>query len=956
MNRISLKSALTICTIFFSIILQAEPTLQFVENKGQWDASVIAKSSLKGGQVFILEDKLVFDFYSLDELDHVHHMRHECNSQHDTDEQIIDCHAYFVHFEGANQNPEIISDKPYPGIFSYFIGTDQSKWQGGCKAYAKYTLKNIYDNIDLVIYSDNRSFKYDFIVHPLADPSQIKLRYEGATSLNHLENGNLHIRTSINQIQEEKPFIFQPFGWTSLKEEIAGSYKLEDNILSFEIGDYNPNEKLVIDPQLIGAAYSGISGSSIYGFTACYDNDGNIYSGGEAFGSGLPTTPGAYQTTYGGGGVDMALNKFNQDASVRIYTTYIGGSGSDYPHSTIVDDNDMLVVYGNTTSNDFPTTAGAFSSTNNGSDLGIAKLSTDGSALIASTFVGGTGTDGLNYGNNNNYGDTYRGEVNIDSDNNILVVSCTDSNDFPTSPNAYQTTNQGDQDAIAFSMTSDLSSMNWGTYLGGSSNDSGFRMLQKEDGTFIVVGGTASSNFPTTAGVVNETFMGGGGAWLDTDGFMTHLNTDASAIIKSSFSGTTDYDQLYFADLNHDDELFIMGQSDAVFPESPGVYFDNDGTLYVCKVLPDWSDYEWCTRMVNSDISPTAFLIDVCENIYVSGFGSFGFGGSPMAITPDAFQPNDQSQDFYFEVLDKDAQNLIYASFFGGSSSEHVDGGTSRFDKRGIIYQGMCTNSSDVPGANVSAGPTLNAGWDVAVFKFDFEQVNLDAEVEILINGLPGATGCAPLEVDFTNIGFGGVTYDWDFGDGIGTSTDSLPSYIYPEAGEYIVSLVLQDPTSCLLSDTAYGLIEVFDSLAIADFVSDEAPDCNEMIVDFINNSISANVFEWDFGDGVGTSTEENPTYVYDTPGSYTVTLIASDSTECAATATISYVIEYNVAPDQINAQFTNTEIGDCDELEVTFANSTANADTYLWDFGDGMGSSILENLSIHLQHLEPIQ
>ncbi len=939
MKRGILLFALLLAT---ATLWAGESNLEFVENKNQWDKDVHAKASIRGGNIWLMEGKIVYNYWNSDEIHHVHHMKADC-SREDLREQIINAHAVFMEFKNSNTEATIQKYERNQGTINFFKGNDPSKWGKGCLGFKNIYYQNLYPGIDLKAYSQENNFKFDYIIKPGINPNQIVQVYEGHNTLK-LRGENLVCLTSINKIIESKPYAYQIIDGKEIEIECA--YQLNGNEVSYALGNYNPDYELVIDPTLIASVYSGISFEDIYGFTACTDFAGNIYSGGEAFGSSLPSTPGAYQGTFGGGWQDMALNKFNEDATVRIFSTYIGGGGDEYPHSIIADSDGNLIAMGGTDSNDFPVTASAFQNTSagGGHDIGIVKLSADGTQLLGGTYVGGSGNDGMNSGNSYNYGDDHRGEVNVDPQDNIYIISNTNSTDFPVSGTAVQTTNAGNQDAVIFKMTPDLNAMLWGTYLGGSDNEGGFRIAIKENEEVIVVGGTASANFPVTAGVFQENFLGNtsGGFAINTDGFVTHLNDDGSLIIRSSFIGTDNYDQAYFVDLDFEENVYVMGQSEALFPTTPGVYFDANGELFIVRLNDDWSAIELATRLGSQAggggsgygfanlISPTAFLVDVCDNLYVSGFGSW-FSGDLPVVTPDAFASSAQGQDFHFQVVDEDAQNLVYGSYFGGSSSEHVDGGTSRFDKRGIIYQGMCTSSGDVPGAAGTASPSLNSFWDINAFKFDFEQVGLDA----VAAAEPATEGCAPFTVDFQNLGFGGLTYEWDFGDGVGTSTDENPTYTFNDPGQYEVQLIATDPTSCLITDTSYTTIFVSTGQVEAEFTTQNTGDCDQLEVIFDNNTLFATDYEWDFGDGSPVSTEANPVHTYTTPGTYTVTLTATDNAGCNDPDTFTLEVEYT-NDLQAEADFAFDPEPECTQMEVDFTNMSQFGDTYEWDFGDG--------------------
>ena len=233
------------------------------------------------------------------------------------------------------------------------------------------------------------------------------MEYEGADRL-FLKNGNLHIQTSVNEIIEQKPFAYQVIAGKTV--EVPCIFSLNKNILTFEFPNgFDNTIPLVIDPVLTFSTYTG-SIADNWGYTSTYDANGNLYAGGIVFGLGYPFTTGAYQTA-SGGGIDIGISKFNSNGTGLIYSTYLGGTSSEIPHSLIVNNNNELLVYGTTGSLNFPITAGAYDvSFNggtavtvtgavpfpNGSDIFISKFNAAGSALSGSTFIGGSGNDGLN--------------------------------------------------------------------------------------------------------------------------------------------------------------------------------------------------------------------------------------------------------------------------------------------------------------------------------------------------------------------------------------------------------------------------------------------------------------------------------------------------------------------------------------------------------------------------------
>jgi len=546
----------------------------------------------------------------------------------------------------------------------------------------------------------------------------------------------------------------------------------------------------------------------------------------------------------------------------------------------------------------------------------------------------------------------------------VYVTATTASDDHPTTPGALMPTVPGggggyygfNQHAVVYKMNPTLTNLEWGTYFGGDGFTQGNSIRVADDGTVYSTGTTAATDLPTSGNAYQPDVAAGGGGYYGggNNAYVLRLSTDGSSVVNCTYFSPTESEGANFIDLDIYNQPVIYGTHNdygggGTFPYTPATVWNEGEGNFIVKFKPELDSLIWATTFgpvggggYSSSLAQSAFMVDVCNNVYAAGYGA----GTGMPITADAdwATPNGFS-DFYFIVLDEDAENHLYSTYIGASDGDHNDGGTSRFDKRGRVYHAVCTAAGDFPTTPTAVYPAaLTYGYDICVFKYDFEQVGLEAQVEILVDGLPTAEGCAPLDVQFENIGFGGIIYDWDFGDGIGTSSDPNPTYIYTEPGLYEVALIVNDPNSCIINDTAYGFINVLSESALADFEIVENNTCLELTVEFENLSISANEYSWDFGDGIGTSTDQNPTYVYTTPGVYNVTLFASDSTGCATSDSTNFQITFDIPTEPLEAEFDTDEDNDCDILDVVFSNTTANADTWLWDFGDGVGTSTDEN------------
>lgn len=804
---------------------------RFVENKGQWPGQVLFRVELESGWMYVEKTAITFDLRDGRAMEEIHE-RHAAKEVTDWLPVRIQGHSYRVEFEGASENPVVKTFGELPGKYNWFIGNDPSRWGSGCKAWKGVSLESIYPGIDLHIYSKDFQLKYDFVVHPGADPSAIQMRYVGQDEIR-MENQRLLVKTSVGEIREQKPIAWNTDGPGSTYVEC--SFELKENRLAFHLPSYNRELPLVIDPELIFSTYSG-SMSNNFGYTATFDSEGYLYSGSSAFGASYPTVPGSYELIFQGGLVDIALSKFDVSGTFLVYSTYLGGASDELPHSLIVNSAGELFVYGTTSSLDFPTTPDSYDQSynggsglnllnglgvnyTNGSDIIVSRISADGSQLLSSTYVGGSGNDGLNTGSplKYNYADEIRGEILIDDQNNIYIASSTQSTDFPVTAGAFQTVNAGGgQEGCIFKMDNSLSTLVWSSYLGGSDDDAVYAVDIDSNSDVLVCGGTQSTDFPTTFGAVQLAYGGG-----TADGFIVKIDQSGNTIDFASYWGSSAYDQIYFVELDDEDQVHVFGQTTA--PGNTYIINAAYGTpgsgQFITKFSPTVNSVVWSTAFGTGNgtpnISPTAFLVDVCDKIYLSGWGSAIQGSSlttqGLQVTPGAYQTTTDGDDFYLLVLESDGSDIFYGSYFGGAvSNEHVDGGTSRFDRKGVIYQAVCAGcggNSDFPiHPNPGAvSPTNNSSCNLGVFKFDFQLPITVADF------LAPSAICIPAEIDFTNTSIGGLTYEWDFGDG-GTSTAFSPSHSYDEPGVYEITLVVTNPATCNESDTLSKQIVVLSN------------------------------------------------------------------------------------------------------------------------------------------------
>ena len=983
------KYSTVLAVIFFANPVWAQT--QFVENKGQWDAKVNFRNDFSNGS-FFLENQgftvLLQDPADMQALSERMHGHLPTNGQ----DLVLHSQSYKVDFLSGNAHSKGEPDKILPTYNNYFLGKDQSKWAGDCKIYQAVTYPDIYPNIDVRYYSESGNLKYDIVVRPGGNVNAIAMRYSGVQQLQ-VKNKELVIGTSLGPVKELYPYSYQV--QQGKKETIDCRYIVKDNVVTFKVGEHSPNATIVIDPTLIFSTFTG-SGVDNWGYTATPGPGGSFFAGGIAFGAGYPVSPGAYQTIFHGGvnedntGVyDIAIIKFSADGSQRLYATFLGGTGNEQPHSMICDPQGNLIIAGRSNSLDYPLKpAGNKLGSGGQYDIVITKLNATGTALIGSIVMGGSENDGVNIrgkyiapngadATRRNYGDDARSEVILDPSGNVYLASCSQSTSADISKrfpmvNALQNTfGGGRQDGVIVKLTGDLSTVLFSTYFGGSGDDACFVLaISPTTGNLYVAGGTTSTDLPgNTTGVINSSYQGG-----ITDGFVTEMLPDGSANLKTTYEGTAGNDIVYGIQMDKFGFPYIMGTTTGVWPVISANFSNPGSKQFISKLKPDLSAYVYSTVFgTNSSVpnlSPVAFLVDRCQNVYVSGWGggintqelfpSAGTFGMPE-VNPLPGIPNPDGADFYFFVLERNANSQFFGSHFGqfGGVGDHVDGGTSRFDANGVIYQAMCANcggplSATFPTTGgVWAGTNGSRNCNEAAVKIEMDFAGVGASVKATINGVIDTIGCVPLDIIFTDTLAKGKMYIWDYGDILFPKRDTTfaPNnstfHTYTQVGSYRVTLIAIDSSTCNISDTAYVTVKVGNNEIIPDFDFNKLDSCNSLRYQFNNHTtavvplFTARTFLWDFGDGSPTVRTGFGPVIHSFPavGSYKVTLTVDDTTFCNEPAdTIKTV---RISPN-VKALFKTPAIG-CVPYSAIFKNNSNGGTDFIWEFGDGTTSTQYE-------------
>jgi gliding motility-associated-like protein len=881
-------------------------------NRGQWDERIAYKIDLDIGELLIEPQGLTHNLFHF-EIPHQH-------DGHSHDDRFIQ-HVVKTKLVGSQLPTHITEGKVLSYYRNYFLGKDSTKWKSHVNSVQEVTFHEVYSGIDIYYEGLSSSLKYSFHVAPQVHPSVIAIQIEGSNGIKIDKKGNLVISTNLGDIIEHAPS-----AWTinssGEKTKVDCAFRLKNNILSFQLGNYNNADLLVIDPELTFSTFTGAT-SDNWGFTACPDNQGNLFAGGIVFGTGYPVTTGAFDTSFNGGhvttgagggtipGFDVSITKFNSTGTQNLYSTFLGGNGNETPNSIVTNAAGELFILGITSSPNFPVSAGAFQPGFNGgptttqylvfqgSDLFITRLSANGANLLGSTYIGGTDNDGLNYGSNllYNYGDAFRGEIVVDGNSNVYFSSTTRSANFPGATTSGSLS--GQQDAVYGRLNPTLTTLDFCRYFGGTGYESGNSIQLSPANELYITGGTTSAALSLGSGGLYNSTRGA------TDAYVIRANSANGAILNGTFLGTTAYDQGYFVQIDLDNQVYVMGQTAGNYAFS-GVYGQPNSGQFIHKLSENLTNSIWSTTLGSGfgtvQISPTAFLVSDCYDIYLSGWGGQTNAGNSLAtnsssngfpVTSDAFQSVTNGSNFYIAVLDKDAAYLKYGTYMGGmsSSANHVDGGTSRFDKNGTIYHAVCGSC----GASTTGFTTTPGVWsptaqsnncNLAAFKFDLSVMSATiGNTEPFI--------CLPNPVIFQNSSSNGNAFFWDFGDG-NTSTAINPSHTYAGPGDYTITLVVLDTNNCYLSDTAYFDISIAQYQGNVQSISD--PVCPGATVQL--NASGGTSYLWSPANLLNNSQIANPVATVQETTLFQV--IVSDS---CGTDTLQVLVEVFEAVLEIQAQ-----------------------------------------------------
>ena len=696
--------------------------LSFESNVGQTGANVRFLSRGPGYTIFLTPDEAVFSLQSSNSGKSPSPKSQPTDPALAARPKSLSYSVVRMSLSGASPQATVHGLDELPGKTNYFRGNDSSKWHTNVSNYARVRYEDVYPGIDLIYYGNQGQLESDFLLAPGADPNAIAMSFSGARSIRiDATSGDLVVKSGGGEIRLHKPVAYQGNSLTDPHAtQVAASYLVHaHNRVTFRLGACDHTRPLVIDPAVSYSTYLGGSAGD-YATSIAVDSSGNTYVAGYTGSTNFPVTSGAYQTKCSGacdGTLDAFVTKLDSSGSALIYSTYLGGTANDYANGIAMDDSGNAYIVGQTFSSNFPVTTGAYQTacgggSCSGGDAFITELNSSGSALIYSTYLGGSSK---NQGN----------AIVLDSANNAYITGWTQSTDFPVSAGAFQTkctcTNQ--PDAFVTKLNPHGTALVYSTYLGGKMADVGYAIALSASENVYVAGYTASTNFPVTTGAFQTALN------APTAGFVAEFNTTGTELVYSTYLGgsttaTTNCEACVTGiALDSSGNAVIAGlTAESNFPVTPGAFqttnnsTSNGHNAFVTELNPTGSAAIFSTYLGGSgDTGANAVAVEPASgNVWVKG----NTKATDFPVTPGCFQPaNAGNYDFFLVELNPTGTTELYGTYLGGSGVEYGGATTLMALDTQIppnVYITGYTASTNFP-VTSGAFQTNNAGANDAV-------------------------------------------------------------------------------------------------------------------------------------------------------------------------------------------------------------------------------------------------
>ncbi len=635
----------------------------FIENKGQWTDQVLYLTPQPNLNAWITTDGIVYDFYRFKPSSQ---RPTGCLDLPPPPEKYG--HVIALQVVNAENKPVSKGVDPLATYYNYFLGNDSSRWTSRVPLYQEVWVQNILDGISMRHYYDQDGLRFDFIVDPHGSPESIALNIEGTDEWQISEGNQLTLTTRFGEVTLGDLYAYQEVN--GQPQEVRCHFvRRQDGYIGFKVGSYDSTRPLIIDPLMYSTFLGGnnndfswdlevdtiqhayvvgfsastnfptttgtydpthngnydvtiskinTSGSNLvfstflggnnleYGLVIDVDSAFDIYIGGETRSTNFPTTAGAYDATYNGGGMDIFVSKLKHDGTALLFSTYIGGSNYEEIFTIKVDSANYVYIGGYTSSSNYPTTTNAYDVSFNGvHDAVLTKFSPSGQSLVFSTFLGGNDTDHIH-------------SVRILPSGNYFISGHTASSDFPTTSGAFDTSYNGNHDVFLAKMDNSASTLLLSSYIGGSGREESYYIRSDSNENLYISGFTTSSDFPTTLHAYDTSYNGG------QDGFIIKMDTNDNLLYSTYLGGsgndiingiyTTPSGYVYFVgETTSSDFPTTTGSYDSTFNGGQDVCFGKLSPAGITLVYSSYIGGQSTDRGISIDV-------DIHDYVYIAGY------------------------------------------------------------------------------------------------------------------------------------------------------------------------------------------------------------------------------------------------------------------------------------------------------------------------------------------------
>ena len=612
----------------------------FTENKGQWDPSILFVGETNFGRMAFGKDCVYFETVQPSTSEDIEQSTINQNklskeilfkkkSQHSSEFSVI------RHSFSNAKTSSVKGIDPLRHYNNYILGKDKAKWATGCRNFTKIVYNDIKEGVDLLFFFSSEALRYEL----LSSTSQEDIL--------------------LSQLKDMLPFMIpRSKECISLKNMKSQGFTTPSSLIFSTLMGSSRDDDFVYDMTL--------------------DSFGNSYVAGETYSIDFPVSNGSIQKTNKKEG-DGVIFKLNPEGNDLLFSTFLGGSGTDYVKSIEATSDGSIYVTGSTTSLDFPTTTYAYRNKSSGkNDVFIAKLNFSATSLIYATYLGGSDAD-------------YPYGIAVDSFGNAYISGTTASSDFPISMNAYRSKYHGNYDAFVSKINPTGSILLYSLVISGSNYDYGRGIVLDKSCNAYVTGSTGSYNFPVTSGAYQSTIKGLGNA------FVSKINPTGSNLLYSTFIGGSDYDYSYSIALDSSNNVYIAGGTSSLdYPITTQVFQANHkgkNDSFLTKINSSGANLIYSTFLGGSgEDSISSITIDFSGNTYVCGTTD----SLDFPITPGSFQTKNMlSNDVFVSKINSKGSSLLRSTYLGGSFDDM--GYNISLDNTGNVYIAGDTMGADFP-------------------------------------------------------------------------------------------------------------------------------------------------------------------------------------------------------------------------------------------------------------------